>query len=179
VIAARNLQKSPEVGRTPPGTLLGAMRRGERGAANRRVFPARIASSRNILTTQRWSVDALQQFQSCARAMSRDHRHKLARNRKQHALQLRFFRFETMMRRAGWVARRRPLAGPLSPCGSQPATKTLPGRFVSPNGPAGLTVGVRELRYKGSALARCASQRRGYHRPLDRLTTVPSISTTG
>ena len=155
------------------------MRRVERRAANRRVFPARIASSRNILTTQRWSVDALQQFQSCARAMSRDHRHKLARNRKQHALQLRFFRFETMMRRAGWVARRRPLAGPLSPCGSQPATKTLPGRFVSPNGPAGLTVGVRELRYKGSALARCASHRRGCHRPLDRFTTVPSISTTG
>ena len=79
--------------------------------------------------------------------------HKLARNHKQQTLALRFSRFETMMRRAGWVTRRRPLAGPLSPCGSQPATRTLPGRFVSPNGPAGLPAGVRESRYKGSTLA--------------------------
>ena len=52
--------------------------------------------------------------------------HKLARNHKQQTLELRFSRFEAKMRRAGWVARRRPLAGPLSPCGSQPAPS--PGR---------------------------------------------------
>jgi hypothetical protein len=115
------------------------MRRVERGAARRRIFPARKASSRNILIARRWSVDAWAQLQGCARAMSRDHLHKLARNHKQQALKLWFSRFEAMMRRAGWVARRRPLAGPLSPCGSQPAPQTLPGGSVFPNGSAGLT----------------------------------------
>jgi len=100
--------------------------------------------------------------------------HNLARDHKQQTLELRFSCFEAMMRRAGWVARRRPLAGPLSPCGSQPAPRRLAGRIVCPNGPAGLTAGVRESRYKGPAP--CANDRRGCHGPLDRPRKVPSIS---
>ena len=102
--------------------------------------------------------------------------HNLARDRKQQTLELRFSRFEAMMRRAGWVARRRPLAGPSSPCGSQPAPRRLAGRIVSPNGPAGLTAGVRESRYKGSALAPCANHKRGCQGRLDRPRKVPSLS---
>ena len=50
---------------------------------------------------------------------------------------------------AGWVARRQPLAGPLSPRGSQPVPTTLRSHFDSPNGPAGPPGGVRGLQYKG------------------------------
>ena len=51
---------------------------------------------------------------------------------------------------AGWVARRRPLAGPLSPRGSQPALTKLRGHFASPNGSVGLAARVRGLQYKSS-----------------------------
>jgi len=37
-------------------------------------------------------------------------------------------------RSAGWVARTRPLAGPLSPRGSQPVLSNLRSHFASPNG---------------------------------------------
>jgi hypothetical protein len=56
--------------------------------------------------------------------------------------------FETMIQRAGCVARTRPPAGPLSSRGSQPAPSMLGGRFASPNQSAGLTAGVRGLEYK-------------------------------
>jgi len=49
---------------------------------------------------------------------------------------------------AGWVARRRPLAGPLSPRGSQPVHRTLRCGFVSPNGLAELAERVLGLQYK-------------------------------
>jgi hypothetical protein len=54
-----------------------------------------------------------------------------------------------MIQRAGWVARRRPLAGPLSPRGSQPVLSMLGGCLVSANESPGLTARVRGLQYKG------------------------------
>lgn len=51
-----------------------------------------------------------------------------------------FLKFVTMSC-AGWVARRRPLAGPLSPRGSQPVLRTLRWRCASPYGPRELARG--------------------------------------
>jgi hypothetical protein len=54
---------------------------------------------------------------------------------------------------AGWVARRRPLAEPLSPRGSQPAHRTLRRHFVAPNESAVLAARVPALQYKSFAPA--------------------------
>ena len=60
-------------------------------------------------------------------------------------------RFEAVMRRAGWVARRcgpLPLAGPL-PRSAGPSSylEQLRWRVASPDGPLGLNAGVRGLWY--------------------------------
>src|SRR6266849_8032480 len=44
---------------------------------------------------------------------------------------------------AGWVARTRPLAEPLSPRGPQPVLRKLLSLYVSPNGPPEPANGVR------------------------------------
>ena len=43
---------------------------------------------------------------------------------------------EGKLKVAGWVARTRPLAGPLSPRGPQPVLSKLRGHFASDNGSA-------------------------------------------
>jgi hypothetical protein len=55
-------------------------------------------------------------------------------------------------RGAGWVARRRPLARPLSPRGFQPAHMKVRWLFASPNGSVELAAEVRGLQYRSSAL---------------------------
>ena len=57
-------------------------------------------------------------------------------------------RFEAVMRRAGWVARRcGPLRDHFPARGSQPAPRTIRWGAASPDGPLGLNAGVRGLWY--------------------------------